>query len=519
MTNRHAAHFRADVFLLIAAELLLSMVYLKSVPRFYGDETWEASIGYNIAREGAVRHGTIEGWGGMHIHFLQNQIIQPLMCGLSFLIFGYGVVPARLPSVLMAVISVCAVYAIMRELFSRRAALLAGGILILNLWFFVIARRVRPEIFALAFGVLFLLAIIKSRKGGWRWPVFAGIFCGLAALSHPNGLILSACIFISAMIWRRPAKPVRVTFIIAAAFVATILPYAIYVIMASRNPEVSFAAQMSGGKLREAWSLAYLLKSELGRWIGYFQLPKGLPLAILFIGSLLAAFIRSTSADKFFAAIVLLFALFLPIATVNTAAVYLSLLSPIFAMLLTRLVQRLWQTTDAASVKQCCKNWRTWLAGGLAGVYILFCCAGLYVLLRFNKSDVDVLTNRIAAVTGPTAKVYGNILLQIGADKFNYGYFPLDENWDMTIEDIRSRKYEYVVRLCDNFQTSHGVSPMPEKMPSWRPERAIDVICQNFGTRVDAFVTPGYGAAEIYRIDWNKPIANDRAFMTQKRKP
>jgi hypothetical protein len=60
---------------------------------------------------------------------------------------------------------------------------------------------------------------------------------------------------------------------------------------------------------------------------------------------------------------------------------------------------------------------------------------------------------------------------------------------------------------------------MPEKMPSWRPERAIDVICQNFGTRVDAFVTPGYGAAEIYRMEWNKPIANDRAFMTQKRKP
>lgn len=518
MTAERKTNFWFDVVVLALLEILICAAYLAEVPRFYGDETWEASIGYNLAREGAMRHGVIEGWGGMHVNFIQDQVIQPLFCGVSFLIFGYGVVPARLPSVLMAVISVCAIYAIMRELFTRRAALLCAVMLAVNPWFFVIARRVRPEIFALAFAILCLLALLKSRKNSWVWPLLAGAFGAGGTLSHPNGFIMSGCALIAVMIWRRPEKPIKTLCLATTAFVLLVLPFVIYVLLAVRNPEVSFVKQMSGGKLRAAWSASFLLKSELDRWMGYFQWPKGLPLAGLFVMSLIAAFVKSTRADKLLATVIILFALALPVTTVNTAAVYLTLLTPFLAALLARFVQRIWWKVGAECICGAVKNWRAWLAAGMAGAYLLFCAAGMFVLLRFHPSNINMLTDRIAAVTGPTAKVYGNIMLQIGADKFNYGYFPLDEKWEVSVEDIRSRKYEYAVRLCDDFQTSHGVSPMSTKMPAWRSGHIIDEVCRNFGTQVDTFVAPGYGAVEIYKLDWNKPAAADKEFMTKKLK-
>ncbi len=503
--------------MLALLELLLCVVYLKTVPRFYGDESWEASIGYNIAREGSIRNGAIDGWGGTNVHFLQNQLIQPLFCSISFLIFGYGVIPARLPSVLMAVITVCTTYAIMHKLFTRRAAILCAIMVAVNPWFFIIARRVRPEIFALAFAMLFLMMMLKIGRGKLAWPIIAGICSAIASLSHPNGFVLCGCIFVSVTLWRRPESFFKAVLVMAISFIITVSPYLIYVAAAINNPNVSFAAQMTGGKLREAWSVTYLLQSEFGRWLRYFQWPKGLPLMILYACSLMAAFIKSKPADRIIGTVPIVFALVLPFTTVNTAAVYLSLLSPFFAMLLTRFIQRIWWKTRIKFFdKHSLKNWKVWLAGAIACSYLLICFAGMFVMLRFHCSDIDILTDRIASVTGPRSKVYGNIILQIGADKFNYGYFPLDKNWEVTPKDIFERRYEYAVRLCDDFQTSGGVKPMPDKMPAWRNKNIIDAVCRNFGTKIDTFVIPGYGAAEIYHLDWNKPAATDQNLMTKK---
>lgn len=76
-----AAGWKREVVILALAQLGLGLIYLKTVPRFYNDEPWEASLGYSLAYEGVLRHGIIEGWGGIHVRFVQNQVIQPFVSG------------------------------------------------------------------------------------------------------------------------------------------------------------------------------------------------------------------------------------------------------------------------------------------------------------------------------------------------------------------------------------------------------------------------------------------------------
>ena len=107
------------------------------------------------------------------------------------------------------------------------------------------SRRCRPEMYYTALALVFLWLVISYfRRDRVLMAFLAGITAGLASLAHPNGLLIVFAISISWIIWKK--KPHLLKFVIwaLAGFILTILPYVIYVLWASSQPNVSFLKQM-----------------------------------------------------------------------------------------------------------------------------------------------------------------------------------------------------------------------------------------------------------------------------------
>jgi len=486
---------RLELAALLALQLGLGSPYLHTVPRFYMDEAWEASLGHSLAYEAALRHGIIEGWGGMHVHFVQNQVVLPFLCAAAYKLFGFGIVESRMTSLLVSLLAVAGIHGVMRRWFDRRAALWITLATIVNPWFFEISRRVRPEIYYLALSFAALAAWLGATESRSRAKAAAaGVLAGLSALSHPTGVVLMAALVVTA--WRRPF-PKRLAAWTLAAFVAMILPYVAYVLWATRDPNVSFLAQMRAGHGVLRSDPSAVVRGEFHRWGHFFQWPYGAPLAATFATAWLIACWRG-GRDRAIALGIAFFAACMPLTTVNTTSRYLIAIMPLFIALSVRM---LLEPRDASGAAR--SRFPARFRHAAAGIYVLACAGAIGLMFqRLHDADVRRLFDRVAAVTGPRATVFGSMMFWMGGERYRYGPYPLDEHWNVPADAVRRHRFDYAVRSAWSFDTSAGIAAPPARMPDFRPENAIDEVCHQYGRRIAEFRDPHYGPIEIYKLDW-----------------
>jgi len=494
--------FWRHIVVLVLLQVAVGAVYLGTVPRFFNDEAWEASLGHSLAYEGRLRHGFIEGWGGMHVHFVQNQVVLPFVTAGVYRAAGFSILTSRAASLLVSAIAVVCIYGAMRRLFGARQAFWIAAATIAHPWFFEISRRVRPEIYFVALAAGATWCWLRSATDAPRRSAAAtGILAGLAALAHPTGGVLCVSLGAAAVIWLRSAGTLRRLAWAAGGAVLAVLPYVVYVVWACGHPEVNFLEQMRGGQPIAGVSLAGALDREAQRWGRFFLWPLGAPLAGVMLLAWLAAWRRSSRADKMLATAIAVFALAMPFTTVNVTSRYLVGLAPLFVALLVRLVARI-----AGTLGQ--RPGRARLVGAASVVVVYTAISAGAIGLMFHRlrgADFTRVVDRIASVTGSEDRVIGDLAFWMSKGKLNYGPFPLTHEWVQTVDMVRPHGFRYAVRAAWRFGTSHGVSVPPEKMPDWRDEkdRAIDDICRQFGRKVDAFRDPHFGPIEIYELDWS----------------
>jgi uncharacterized membrane protein len=192
------------IFVLVVLQTILGLAWLNCVPRIYVDEAWDSALGYNLARGGSLRHPFIEGFGGMNIHFVQNRVVLPLFCAAIYKVAGYSVLTSRLASLILSLLAVVSLYGVMRRWFGEKQALWVGLATIINPWFFEVSRRVRPEIYYTALGLVFLwLVVLYADSVSRRTAFFMGVISGLSALSHPTGLVIVFSIGLAMAVWGR----------------------------------------------------------------------------------------------------------------------------------------------------------------------------------------------------------------------------------------------------------------------------------------------------------------------------
>lgn len=489
------------LIVLVFLQIALGLIYLKTVPRIYTDEVWDSSLGYSLAYGNGLKHPFIEGFGGMHIHFVQPRVVLPFVCAAIFKITGYSILAGRMGSLLFSVLAIVSLYELMRRWFGEKQAFYIAIATILHPWFFEVSRRIRPEIYYIALAITALWCIVYSldtNSGGLA--LFGGVLAGLAALSHPTGVILDVAIAGAVLIWVRTKRIWRLAIWACFGFVVIILPYVIYVLWSVKNPGVNFFEQMQSGFAR----VGPMLGGEIRRWKNFIRWPVGIPLAVIMMACWFWAWYRSNSADKILATIIALFALILPFVSTNVAGRYLAALVPFFCALIVRMVWRVTVEHRAMSgfLNKCCFV----SCVGAAVVYLLVCVAAISMLLyRLHGADFTRVVNRIASVAGGEDSVYGQEVLWIGHNRYRYGPFPLDAStvpFGQTIDMVRKHHFNYAVRSGWTFGSSYGVARPPSEMPSFRTTNPIDNVCKQFGTKVDEFYDPYFGPFEIYKLNW-----------------
>jgi hypothetical protein len=495
---------KGSTLVVAVVQVGLGLACLNCVPRIYVDEAWDSALGYNLAGTGALKHPFIEGFGGMQVHFIQNQVVLPVVCAGIFTMADYSIVASRIGSIIFSVIAITSIYSLMRRWFGEKQALLIGLATIINPWFFEVSRRARPEIYYIALGVLFLWLLVRFFDSGSRvTAVFAGVVAGLSVLTHPNGLILVLSISCAAIIWLRAKATGRLIGWGSAGFVIVILPYIVYVLWAIQDPRVCLAEQMQLGMLHRI-----LFGAEITRWRGFLRWPKGLPLAIVMLFSWIGAWHASTKADKAVATIITLYAFILPFANVNRSARYLAPIMPLFAALIVRLVWRI--MAREIPILQNRPKMRLATSFSVMAIYLSTCIAAVALMLCcLRRADFTKVIDRVASVVGPQSRVYGDPIFWIGHDRYQYGPYPVmyeGVRLREAIEIVRKHDFDYVIRTSWRICPPLGIGAPPCLMPDFREGFLCDHICQRFGTKVDEFYDPYYGPIEIYRLDWDRPF-------------
>ena len=489
------------VLLLCAIQFLLGIFYLGAVPLFCGDEAWDASIGCEFAKTGVLRHPFIHNFGGMEVYFVQPRVLLPLICAGVFKLADYSIAVSRLPSLLFGVLAVVALYRIAERFFGNKQSFLICLAVIINPCFWIDSRRCRPEMYYAALALLFLWLVVLYFRCSRAFVAFlAGIIAALAILSHPNGLIITAAISISWIVWKEKPHLFKFVMWALAGFVLAILPYIVYVFWATRHPDVSFLKQM---RIHCAYSSEIVgIIREATRWRIFLQLPLGIPLGLVMFAGWLVAWWKSTAEDKFTATVVTVYVLALPFLTVNIIPDYLIAVVPFFCVLIVRLVYRLNEFDFLSGSARMC-----YIARIL--VILIYVVSSLspimFMLYRQHDADFNKVVDEVAKVVGPKARVDAISPFWIGCNRYIYGPYLMTYSGAVSLKDalqwVYSQSFDYSIRTVWNGDPL-GFKKLPNKMPQFRSYFLTDNLCKMFGTKVHEFYNEYYGPVEIYKIDW-----------------
>lgn len=258
-----AARFWLLLASLVAVHLTVGSSYLSNAPRFFSDESFEASLGYKLADEGHLGTAAMVGVGGMETWFVQNRIVLSLGCAATYFAIGdRGPVTCRVTALAFGTVALTSTALLARHFFGAGPALLAGLALLLHPWFLEVTRRIRPEICYGALGMLgaWLLASAVE-AGSRRRTVLAGLCLGLCALAHPVGVLFAAAVSAAALATLGPRRVLGSVPLLAVGGALVLVPFVVYVMLASQNPDVFFLKQMTAGRPQIIrWELASTLR-------------------------------------------------------------------------------------------------------------------------------------------------------------------------------------------------------------------------------------------------------------------
>nr|WP_319374971.1 glycosyltransferase family 39 protein [uncultured Methanobacterium sp.] len=119
------------------------------------------------------------------------------LMAVSFKLFGFGILQARMVSVVLSFLTVLFTYLLGLKLYNKKIGILASLLLMLNPLFFMISRNARMEVAVACFMVIALYCTflaLKESKIGYYFA--AAFFATLAFLSHPNGVIAILSVFL-----------------------------------------------------------------------------------------------------------------------------------------------------------------------------------------------------------------------------------------------------------------------------------------------------------------------------------
>ena len=158
------------------------------IPHFRYDEGNLIDVPYQLAFHGHFGSATLDNGGDQTHYFHVHPPVYYLCLAAVFKIFGYGIMQARLFSMVLAFLSIVVFSLILHEIKIKNINLYLLGILSTPL-FFVLAKTIRPEMMmVLLFTISFWLLIRWKNKQKTIELIVGGIVTSLMMMTHMFGL-------------------------------------------------------------------------------------------------------------------------------------------------------------------------------------------------------------------------------------------------------------------------------------------------------------------------------------------
>lgn len=162
---------------------------LDKYPYIWSDEAWFSNSAFTLATQGFLGTTMMPYFYDIaHFTYWQPPVYL-LLLSLSFKLFGFGIIQARMVSITLGFFTVLFTYIFGKELYNKKTGLIASVLLVSNPLFFFISRDARMDIAVACFTLIalyFLLIALKRSKCIYYF--YSGLFSMLSLLSHPNGI-------------------------------------------------------------------------------------------------------------------------------------------------------------------------------------------------------------------------------------------------------------------------------------------------------------------------------------------
>ena len=240
-------YIKACVLLVVAASLiwfgLAAKTLIFSYPPIWSDEACFASPAISLLRSGTLATEVLEGvLPGIGQRTYWQPPLYFLYIAAVFRFTGPGLLPLRLASLAIAPLVLGLAYLLaLRAGLSRWLSLLAVALIAIDPLFLRGALIGRMDMLALALILLSLWLATQVFYGevGPSRSLFAGLASGLAALTHPMGVVALASITVAYLCSPKTRK-VRLLVFLFLGVLLTFLPWVGYILLDPRG----FIAQM-----------------------------------------------------------------------------------------------------------------------------------------------------------------------------------------------------------------------------------------------------------------------------------
>jgi 4-amino-4-deoxy-L-arabinose transferase-like glycosyltransferase len=406
--------------LLVILAAFLAMQLSSFTTRWVDDESWYLMPIPSIQTEGKFRIPAIPG---QDTFWAQTPLLPYLEAALDQ-VSTLTVSSARGIPLLFGVLLIVGVFLTARRVFSPGAGLLAAAFVAADNLVFLASRTIRPEILVACFAVWAVYAIVVAlqtdSKANLRWIVLSAIFSGLAAWSHPNGLVVPPLVLVLVLFWdgfKGRSLQIGILYgIVAGILVATMFLWMAYFDWANDMSNFKSLWLKRYGRTGEqvastGFSALSLIQGELsGRYKDFLQFPYRVHIALVSVIILITLLFERVNRIRSFGVIVLcVLAFFIFVNNSNPSVRYLTIAIPFLCIGGAGLASK-WlskETQIQLPVKVAAAM--IVLTLGLSSVF-----GNAFYLWKFRNADYEKVSAQLKQVLPADARVYGGMFLWFG---------------------------------------------------------------------------------------------------------
>lgn len=185
--------------------------FITSLNRYvYIDDAFFGEQAYWLAKSGVVKIPSMIDFLGCDVQLFSYHKLNIFVGALLIKLFGWGITPLRLTSLLFFIALIFVFYRyykLEKQTFSSSHFWIATFILIFTPLVYLHAYTFRPELWVTFFGFVSYFFLNRFFKEGHsKFVAIAGLFAGLAFLTHLNGLIFPVAGFV-VLLFQRKYRP------------------------------------------------------------------------------------------------------------------------------------------------------------------------------------------------------------------------------------------------------------------------------------------------------------------------